>query len=78
MVDDPSMIRIVHVTQSPSVYEYGVAWEMITDEAIRDGIIESFQKGIEDDDRFTDLKLTVLFREPGKRICEYAKEVEAN
>ena len=77
MVDDPSLIRVVHVTQYPTPYEYGIVWDSITEEAISEKVGESFRAALKEDERLKDIHLSIMFGDPGKRVCEFAEEMKA-
>ena len=77
MVDDISMIRVIHVTQYPSAYEYGVVWETISPETIAKQVRESFTKQLDENSLPIALDFKVAFGNPGIEICNYAKEVDA-
>ena len=77
MVNDPSLIRVVHVTQVPSTYEYGIVWDDISEESLAQQLGKSFRKDIESDSRLNDIGFTVLFGDPGRHICEFADQQDA-
>lgn len=72
MVTDPNQIRVVHVSQLPSPYEIGIAWEAVSEQTIRDQLVIAFRKELENDPRLHNINLTVLFGDPGRAICNYA------
>lgn len=77
MVEDPSQIRIVHVTFLPSAYEYGVVWNSVTNDEIISRVEEEFRKSVSDDKRLKNIDFTTMFGEPGARICDFAAECNA-
>jgi serine/threonine protein phosphatase PrpC/nucleotide-binding universal stress UspA family protein len=77
MVENPALIRVIHVTQYPTPYEYGIVWDSITEESISEKVGEAFRSALSDDERFNDVQLSVMFGDPGKRICDFAEELEA-
>jgi len=74
MVTDPNLIRVVHVSQLPSPYEIGIAWEAVSEQTIRDQLVIAFRKELENDPRLHNIALTVLFGDPGRAICNYAHD----
>lgn len=72
MVTDPNLIHVVHVSQLPSPYEIGIAWEAVSEQTIRDQLVLAFRKELENDPRLHSINLTVLFGDPGRSICNYA------
>lgn len=74
---DPSLIHLVHVTEYPTAYEYGVVWDMVGEDLIYKRLTESYQEAIKDRPDFKDIELNVLFGNPAQQICEYAEELSA-
>ncbi|HMO14249.1 MAG TPA: universal stress protein [Pirellulaceae bacterium] len=77
MVEDRKQVRVVHVTQLPSAYEYGIVWDTISNDEVRSRVEEEFRKQSKEDSRLEGIDFVTLFGEPGSRVCDYAKEVGA-
>jgi nucleotide-binding universal stress UspA family protein len=77
MIEDRKQIKVVHVTNMPSAYEYGVVWGSVTNDEIVSRVEEEFRKSVRDDIRLEDIDFVTLFGEPGTRICDYARECGA-
>ncbi len=77
MVDDPSLIRVVHVTEYPSAYEYGIVWETMTEDTIVAKLKEAFQEHLDKMEAMPELSFTVMFGNPGKEICNFAKDIDS-
>ena len=78
LVGDVSLIRVVHVAEYPSAYEYGVSWETINREMVVKRIKESFAEKLKMITAMPELDVTVLFGgNPGQEICAFAKDVNA-
>lgn len=78
MVIDPKLLRVVHVSQLPSPYEIGIAWEAVSEQTIRDQLVLAFNKELENDPKLKGIELTVLFGDPGRAICNYALDHSAD
>lgn len=74
---DPSLIHLVHVTEYPTAYEYGVVWDMVGEDLIVKRLNESYQEAIKENPAFKKIKLNVLFGNPAQQICEVAEELSA-
>ncbi len=78
LIDDESLIRVVHVAEYPSAYEYGVTWETINREIVVERIKESFAKKLKMITAMPSLDITVIFGgNPGQEICNFAKDLGA-
>ncbi len=77
MVEDRKMISVVHVTQMPSAYEYGIVWDTVSNDEVRSRVEDEFRKQIKGDGNLSGIDFVTLFGEPGVRVCDYAKEVNA-
>ena len=76
MVEDPSLIQVLHVTEYPSAYEYGVVWETITEDTIVQKLSESFAERMGKIEEMPELRFEIRFGNPGREICKYAKEID--
>jgi len=77
MLGDPDLIKVIHVTEYPTAYEYGVVWETMTEDAITNRLHESFAERLQEVGLATDFDFSVRFGNPGHQICRFAKEIEA-
>lgn len=77
MTDSRDRLRVVHVTASPTAFEYGVVWDSVTDDEIRSRVEQEFRKTVKGDSRLDGIHFVTLFGDPGSRICEYAGEEKA-
>jgi nucleotide-binding universal stress UspA family protein len=80
MVDDSKLVRVVHVSQVPTPYEVGIAWEAISEDSIRAQTEAAFQKVIAADPILNGICIDfrVLFGDPGRMICQFAEQQHAN
>lgn len=80
MVDDPKLVRVVHVSQIPTPYEVGIAWEAVSEETIRSQTESAFQKVVAGDANLKGIQIDfrVLFGDPGRVICQFAEDQQAN
>lgn len=74
MVGDLSKILVVHVSHTPSPYEYGMVWDEISKESIQENLEESFRKEVSDNANLKGVSFQVLFGNPGHKICDFAEE----
>jgi nucleotide-binding universal stress UspA family protein len=79
MVDNPKLIRVLHVAQFPTPYEVGIAWESVSEETIRSQAEAAFRNIIAKDVQLQPLNIDfrVLFGDPGRMICQSAEEEQA-
>ena len=78
MVDDLSKIRVVHVTTPLSALEYGVIWNTLHETTVMSRLTDEFAKQTEGYPELKDVLFTVLFGDPGTRVCEFAKDFRAS
>ena len=77
MTEDRSLIHVIHVTEYPSAYEFGMVGPTATDAEIAGRLNELFQENVADDPNLAGLKLTVRFGNPGVQVCEFAGKIDA-
>ena len=77
MVGNVAAIQVVHVSYVPSPYEYGMAWEGVSESIMAKRMDDSFREFINELPHASDYQFTVEFGDPGRKICEFAKEVDA-
>ena len=78
LVDDISLIRVVHVAEYPSAYEYGVSWETINRDQVVKRVQEAFNEKMAQINAMPEFEITVLFGgNPGEEICRFAKDLGA-
>ncbi|TWT64970.1 universal stress protein [Allorhodopirellula solitaria] len=76
-VDDPSLIRVVHVATLPPAGEPGVLWGTVTEDSIAEHCQESFAKYCQGKPGYDRVTFTTLFGDPGSQITEYAENENA-
>ncbi len=76
MVDSPDKIEVVHVTPYPSVTEYGMIWDTLTEDDIVENLTKSFRYDAKEAG-FPELKFTARFGNPGSQIAKVASERKA-
>ena len=76
LVGSPDQITVVHVTPYPPATEYSVIWGTYNEDQIRDNLTKSFRKEMPDD-KYSGLKFTSLFGDPGTGIVKLAKDLSA-
>jgi len=74
---DRSLIRLIHVTEYPTAYEYGVVWDVIGEDLITKRIHESYRDAIKERPEFEGIELHILFGNPAQQICDYAANLSA-
>ena len=72
----PEQIEVVHVTPYPSAMEASVAWGAWTEDDIRQSLTNSFRDELVEK-KFTDVKFSALFGDPGSQIADLARERDA-
>lgn len=75
---DPSKIHVVHVTEYPSAYEYGIVWDMVDQDAIIKRLDEAFQEVVDEHSDLQAADFTVLFGVPGTKVAQFAEEKQAD
>jgi nucleotide-binding universal stress UspA family protein len=80
MVENPNLIRVIHVSLVPSPYDVGIAWESINEEMIRNETANAFRNAIAHDHALKkfDIDFRVMFGDPGRAICEFAEQEQAS
>lgn len=77
MVEDPAQIRVIHVTEYPSAYEYGVVWQNVTEDSIVKRLNEAFAEHLKKNEALPELSFSVRFGNPGREIGDFAREVQS-
>ena len=78
ITSDPSLIRVVHVADLPTAYDYAAIWGTFKQDTLADRAEDSFRKFVADDDQLKDVKFVTLFGDAGHEICDFAKEFDAH
>jgi len=71
-------VQVIHVAEHPTAYEYGVVWDTVNTDVIATRLKETFKERTASHATFSNLELHVAFGNPGKKICEFAKEHKAS
>ena len=77
MVNDPSRVKVIYVSQYPSVNEYGVIWDTVTPETIMQNLHSAFQDELENVEGSSKVDFRVIFGSPGPEIASFAEEEQA-
>lgn len=75
---DSSKIHVVHVTEYPSAYEYGIVWDMVDQDAIIKRLEDAFQEIVDEHKELQPANFTILFGVPGTKVAQFAEEKQAD
>jgi len=76
LAESVDQIEVVHVTPYPSAVEPSVVWGTYSEDKIAENLTKSFFDE-DTENRFTGIKFTALFGDPGGGVVERAKECNA-
>ncbi len=77
MVEDRSLIRVIHVSPIPAGGEFGSVWSSITADDIEQGAREQFSKVRDKHDFLKNVNFEAKIGDPGLVITDYATEINA-
>ena len=77
MVGDETLLRVIHVVEHPSTFDYGVSWESMSDETFEARVNEAFVRRLKQFGDFPKLDLTIVVGNPGPQIAAFAQDVGA-
>ncbi len=74
---DPSLVRVVHVADLPTAYDYAAVWGTFKQDTLADRAEESFRKIVAGSEQLKDIRFVTLFGDAGHEICDFAEESQA-
>lgn len=76
LAESNEQIEVVHVTPYPAAMEPSVVWGTYSEDDIRANLLKSFHDEIPAD-KYSGIKFTAYFGDPGSHIAKHAKQVDA-
>ena len=77
LLEDPKKVHVVHVLPDIHPADPGVIWHAIDEESRRKHATNALREHLHGD-IYDHLNLHIEFGDPGHRITDYAKEIDAN
>lgn len=76
IVQDPSVIRVIHVAEIPTAMYPGNVWGTVSETTLSDNAKQYFEK-YRQEAGLPELSFTTMFGDPGSTIADFADEASA-